>query len=91
MSLETRAWLALVALAVVMALLLFVSAGSVRYWQAWVYLSIFFGAAALSFGEGIELSDGDVMQISFAGFGRPLRNPVQITRSEETLVRAYPL
>jgi protein-S-isoprenylcysteine O-methyltransferase Ste14 len=48
MSLETRAWLALVALAVVTALLLFVSAGSVRYWQAWVYLSIFFGAAALT-------------------------------------------
>jgi protein-S-isoprenylcysteine O-methyltransferase Ste14 len=31
-----------------MALLLFVPAGTVRYWQAWVYLSIFFGAAALT-------------------------------------------
>ena len=45
MSLNARAWLALAALAVVMALLLFVPAGTVRYWQAWLYLSIFFGAA----------------------------------------------
>jgi hypothetical protein len=51
----------------------------------------FFGAAALSFGEGIELSDGDIMQVSFAGFGRPLRNPVHLNRSEETQVRVYPL
>ncbi|MBA3439350.1 MAG: GguC protein, partial [Pyrinomonadaceae bacterium] len=34
----------------------------------------FFGAAAFSFGAGLALSDGDVMQVSFAGFGRPLRN-----------------
>ncbi len=44
MNLNARAWLALAVLAVVMALLLFVSAGTVRYWQAWVYLSIFVGA-----------------------------------------------
>jgi protein-S-isoprenylcysteine O-methyltransferase Ste14 len=31
-----------------MALLLFVPAGTVRYWQAWVYLSIFTGASALT-------------------------------------------
>ena len=48
MSLKARAWLALAALAVAMALLLFVPAGIVRYWQAWLYLSIFFGAAALT-------------------------------------------
>src|SRR5574341_111237 len=46
----------------------------------------FFGAAALSFGDGVELNAGDVMQVSFAGFGRPLRNPVRLSRSEETLV-----
>jgi len=51
----------------------------------------FFGAAVLSFGDGIELSDGDVMRVSFTGFGRPLRNPVRIARSGETLVMAYPL
>ncbi|HKX28502.1 MAG TPA: AraD1 family protein [Blastocatellia bacterium] len=51
----------------------------------------FFGAAALSFGDGIELIEGDIMQVSFAGFGRPLRNPVRISRSQETLVGVHPL
>jgi hypothetical protein len=51
----------------------------------------FFGAAVLSFGEGIELNDGDVMQVSFAGFGRPLRNPVRVVPDEETLVSVTPL
>jgi hypothetical protein len=51
----------------------------------------FFGAAALSFGDGIELKDGDVMQVSFTGFGRPLRNPVSISRDTETAVKVYPL
>jgi len=31
-----------------MALLLFFPAGTVRYWQAWVYLAIFFGASTLT-------------------------------------------
>jgi protein-S-isoprenylcysteine O-methyltransferase Ste14 len=47
-NLNARAWLALVGLAVVMGLLLMIPAGKIRYWQAWVYLSIFFGAAALT-------------------------------------------
>ena len=46
-NLNTKAWLALAALAVVMSLLVFVPAGTVHYWQAWVYLSIFIGASAL--------------------------------------------
>lgn len=36
----------------------------------------FFGADCLSFGEGVRLLHGDVMQIHFEGFGRPLRNTV---------------
>src|SRR5262249_29643594 len=47
-SLGARAWFALAALAAVMGLLLFVPAGTVHYWQAWVYLSIFLGASALT-------------------------------------------
>src|SRR5262245_61917827 len=31
-----------------MSLLLFVPAGTVRYWQAWVYLSVFFAASTLT-------------------------------------------
>jgi hypothetical protein len=47
-NLTAKAWLALAALAVVMGLLLFVPAGTVHYWQAWVYLSIFTGASVLT-------------------------------------------
>jgi hypothetical protein len=47
-SLNAKAWLALAALTVVMGLLLFVPAGTVHYWQAWVYLSIFTSAAVLT-------------------------------------------
>ncbi|MFL6414166.1 MAG: AraD1 family protein [Bryobacteraceae bacterium] len=34
----------------------------------------FFGADAFSFGEGIALEAGDLMQVSFPDLGRPLRN-----------------
>jgi protein-S-isoprenylcysteine O-methyltransferase Ste14 len=47
-SLNARAWLALVVVAAVMALLLFVPAGTLHDWQAWVYLSIFFGAFSIT-------------------------------------------
>lgn len=40
----------------------------------------FLGADCLSFGDGIELRDGDVMQVRFEGFGRALRNPVRVER-----------
>jgi hypothetical protein len=46
--LVAKSWLALVVLAIVMGLLLFVPAGTVHYWQAWVYLSIFIGGSALT-------------------------------------------
>jgi hypothetical protein len=37
----------------------------------------YFGACSLSFGS-VELTDGDVMQVRFEGFGRPLRNPLSV-------------
>jgi hypothetical protein len=46
----------------------------------------FFGADCLSFGEGIRLADGDIMQIAFDGFGRPLRNTVRIHGEEPKLI-----
>jgi protein-S-isoprenylcysteine O-methyltransferase Ste14 len=49
-NLNVRAWFSLAILAVVMGLLLFVPAGTIHYWQAWVYLSLFFAAAALTTG-----------------------------------------
>jgi hypothetical protein len=46
----------------------------------------FFGACALSFGDGVRLADGDVMNIQFAGFGRALRNPLRAAGGDATLV-----
>ena len=46
-SLNVKAWLGYVFLAVVVGLLLFIPAGTVRYWQAWVFLAAFFAPAGL--------------------------------------------
>ncbi len=51
----------------------------------------FMGADCLSFGEGIELTDGDWMTIQFDGFGRALRNPVIVSKSDAEPVNVLPL
>jgi hypothetical protein len=43
----------------------------------------FFGAHSLSFGEGIELQDGDWMQVCFDGYGRALRNSLRIEDAQQ--------
>ena len=45
MTLDVRAWLALAVVAGVMGALLFGPAGTLRYWQAGVYLAVFLGAS----------------------------------------------
>ena len=45
MPTKTKAWLSLALLAIGMGALIFVPAGTVRYWQGWVFLIVFFGAA----------------------------------------------
>jgi protein-S-isoprenylcysteine O-methyltransferase Ste14 len=47
-SLNTKAWVGLVFLIVVMGLILFLSAGTIFYWQAWAYLAVSFGASLLT-------------------------------------------
>jgi hypothetical protein len=47
----------------------------------------FFGASAFSFGAGIRLQEGDIMEVAFEGFGRPLRNPLAVDHREASLVR----
>jgi hypothetical protein len=37
----------------------------------------FFGADALSCGDGVMLRDGDIAEVRFDGFGRALRNPIR--------------
>lgn len=43
----------------------------------------FFGAHSLSFGEGLELQNGDWMEVHYDGFGRTLRNPVLVEQKSE--------
>ncbi len=47
-NLNAQAWLSLVVLTVAMGLLLFIPAGTIQYWQAWVYLLIFMGSSLLT-------------------------------------------
>jgi len=51
----------------------------------------FFGTDGLSFSDQIRLQDGDVMQVSAAGYGRPLRNFVHEDKSAPALVSVIPL
>ncbi len=46
----------------------------------------FFGTDGLSFSDGIGLQDGDVMQVSVQGYGRPLRNPLWVAGSKPELI-----
>lgn len=51
----------------------------------------YFGACALSFGDGLQLADGDVMEVAFSGFGRPLRNPLRAASRVASPVHVRPL
>ena len=51
----------------------------------------YFGACALSFGAGVRLEDGDVMEVAFTGFGRPLRNAVHVISVNRSPVAVTPL
>ena len=51
----------------------------------------FFGADAFSFGEAVALETGDVMEISFTQFGRPLRNTIRFSTEPEIAIAARPL
>ncbi|MFN0166759.1 MAG: AraD1 family protein [Bryobacteraceae bacterium] len=51
----------------------------------------FFGADAFSFGEKIHLEAGDVMEVAFEGFGRPLKNPLAVEAGAAALVTVAPV
>jgi protein-S-isoprenylcysteine O-methyltransferase Ste14 len=44
MRLNVKAWLGLAFLALVMALLVFIAAGTLHYWQGWLFLAVFFAS-----------------------------------------------
>lgn len=46
-SLNAKAWFGLAAVTVVMGLLIFLPAWTIRYWQAWLFLCVYFGASLI--------------------------------------------
>jgi hypothetical protein len=48
----------------------------------------FLGTATLSFADGISLREGDEMEIRAMGFGRPLRNRLEIQKPTELTISA---
>ena len=55
-GLNVKAWLANFFLALVVGVLIFATAGTVAYWQGWLFLAAFFGASAVI---GVHLSKHD--------------------------------
>jgi hypothetical protein len=51
----------------------------------------FLGTECLSFGAGIRLGNEDTIQVSFEGFGRPLRNVVHVSKSEAVAIKVNSL
>lgn len=51
----------------------------------------YFGTGAFSFGSGLVLVNGDVMEVSWEGMGRPLRNPLSAIDKPEKLIDIHSL
>jgi protein-S-isoprenylcysteine O-methyltransferase Ste14 len=83
-SLALRAWLSLAALAAIMGALLFGCAGTLVYWQAWVYLSLFFALSAL-ITQDLLRRDSALLQRRMKGGptaeGRPLQRLIMFGAS----------
>ena len=46
----------------------------------------FFGADAFSFGDQVQLQEGDVMNVEWRGLGRTLKNPLKFSEAKERLI-----
>jgi protein-S-isoprenylcysteine O-methyltransferase Ste14 len=76
-SLNTRAWISLVVLEVVLAIVLFVCAGTSRYWHGWVYLLLFFLMAG---GITVDLMRRDPALLERRLKGGPAAEPRPLQR-----------
>ncbi len=75
-SLDTKAWLSLIGTEIVIGLLLFVPAGTINYWQAWIFLAVFFGASAIITGY-LMRKDPALLQRRMAGGPTAEKEPAQ--------------
>jgi len=76
-SLNARAWISLVVLEVVLAIVLFVCAGTTRYWQGWVYLLLLFLMAG---GITVDLMRRDPALLERRMKGGPTAEPRPLQR-----------
>lgn len=74
--LAAKAWLSVVALGVVMGVLLFGAAGSIHYWQAWVYLAIVIGLTGVTTFDLLR-RDPALLERRMAGGPTVEQRPVQ--------------
>jgi protein-S-isoprenylcysteine O-methyltransferase Ste14 len=75
-SLASRAWISLALLAVFMGALIFGFAGTLHYWQAWVYLFLFFGLSGLLTAELLR-RDPALLERRMKGGPQAERRPAQ--------------
>jgi protein-S-isoprenylcysteine O-methyltransferase Ste14 len=64
--LNVKAWLGLAFLALAMALLVFVAAGTLRYWQGWLFLAVFFSSGVAHTLYGMK-NDPALLERRLAG------------------------
>lgn len=76
-SLNASAWISLVVLEVVLAIVLFLCAGTIRYWQGWVYLLLLFLMAA---GITVDLMRRDPALLERRMKGGPTAEPRPLQR-----------
>jgi len=71
-----KAWLSVVALGVIMGVLLFGAAGSIHYWEAWVYLAIVIGLTAITTFDLLQ-RDPALLERRMTGGPTAEQRPVQ--------------
>jgi len=75
-SLNSKAWLAVAALAAVMGLLIFGAAGTMSYWQGWAYLVVFTSASVLMTGYLMK-RDPALLERRMTGGPTAEKRPIQ--------------
>lgn len=78
MSLNVKAWLGLFFLALAMALLVFVAAGTLRYWHGWLFLAVFFASGVSHTLYGMN-NDPALLERRLAGGPTAERSSAQRT------------
>ena len=83
MSLRPRAWTSLGLLAVAMGLLVFMSAGTLHYWQGWLFLVAFMGPTIITTTRLLK-EDPALAE-------RRMSSPATETRARQKLIQAFNL